>query len=336
VRLPLTSCLVLLSLLVTGLRGDEAVLPSGAERPPGWSKPVAGQPAITALAFTPDARYLLSASQKGIVQWSWPDLQPVREFPNPWLAIHGLAFSPEGNRLAIAGGEPATYGGVEVWDWPSATRLADSVAHDDVIYQIAWQPNKAGLVTVAGDRTILRWELGESLQARGPLISGHSRGVIAAVILPDSDWLVSASRDQSLRLWDLTDGSLQRTLDNHTAPVTALAARPPRPGPPWAVSCGEDRSVRFWQPTIGRMVRFARLPSIPQSVAWTGDGEHVAVGCRDGRVRLVSASGRGEVRELQGTTGWAYAIAVSPQGTWGVVAGEQGEIRVLDLRVATH
>jgi WD40 repeat protein len=142
---------------------------------------------------------------------------------------------------------------------------------------------------------------------------------------------VTGSRDHSIRLWDLERGTLLRTLDNHTAPVTALAARPARPGPPWLASCGEDRTVRFWQPTIGRMVRIVRLGSIPLSITWTPDGERVLVGCRDGGAYLISPLGRETPRELARLGGWAYSISIHPDGTRGVLAGEQGEIRVFRL-----
>ena len=47
------ACLGLLGWLVSGLRGEESARQVDADRPTGWSKPVAGQSAITALTFTP-------------------------------------------------------------------------------------------------------------------------------------------------------------------------------------------------------------------------------------------------------------------------------------------
>jgi WD40 repeat protein len=327
------SFVLVITLLGTVLAtlADEVSHADRASRGSGRLEPVTGQPAITALTFTPEGTHLLAASQQGVIQRSWPGLELVREFPNPWLAIHDLAFSPEGDRLGLAGGEPASFGGLAIWSWPDGHRIADAVAHDDVIYQLAWKPDGNGLVTVSGDRSARRWSWEGGLTARGEPLAGHSRAVTAAVVLPELRQLVTASRDHSLRLWDLDGGVLLRTLDNHTAPVTAMALRPQRPGPPWVVSCGEDRTVRFWQPTIGRLVRFARLPSVPLAVAWLPEGDHVAVGCHDGQVRIISALGRSDVRQLEGTRGWAYAVAVAPEGDRVVVAGERGEIRIVPL-----
>jgi WD40 repeat protein len=81
--------------------------------------------------------------------------------------------------------------------------------------------------------------------------------------LNDKKTLVSAAIDQSLRVLDAESGELDRSLDQHTGPVHALALRPAHKGLPMLASAAGDRSVRIWQPTIGRMIRYARLESAP-------------------------------------------------------------------------
>jgi WD40 repeat protein len=327
--------LILLSLPLSASRGADAEgtrSGTSSETELRGVTAVLGEPPITALAFAPDGRSFLAASQRGVSEWTWPELERVREFPNPWLALHDLQFSPAGDHLALAGGDPSTFGGIAVWKWPEATLLADAVGHDDVVYRLVWKSSGDGLLTTAGDHTVWQWSGLPGLRASGPVLAGHSRAVTAAVLLPETDLLVTAGRDHSLRLWHAGQGRLLRTLDQHTGAITALAVRPTRPGPPWLASCGEDRTVRFWQPTIGRLVRFVRLPSVPLSLAWFPDGEQIAVGCRDGRVRLVPATGRGEVEERPALSGWGYSLAVAPDGAHLVVAGEWGELRVLKRR----
>jgi WD40 repeat protein len=154
----------------------------------------AGEPVITAVAFSPDGEHLLAASQRGVVQYRWPELEPAGQFSNPWLALYDLSFSPDGKRLALAGGDPAAFGGLALLDWPAGTRQANQAAHDDVIYRVAWSPvasdgspeSPPRLVTVSGDRALLRWDASSELRVEGPALAGHSRGVIAGEFLADS------------------------------------------------------------------------------------------------------------------------------------------------------
>jgi WD40 repeat protein len=93
-------------------------------------------------------------------------------------------------------------------------------------------------------------------------------------------------------------------------------------------SVSDDRTVRFWQPTIGRMVRFVRLEgAVPLAVAWMPAGEAIVASCTDGRVRLVDPDTVNVLHDLPAIEGWAYSIAVHPQGREVVVGGEEGQLR---------
>ncbi|MGI0498347.1 NB-ARC domain-containing protein, partial [Limnospira platensis] len=63
----------------------------------------------------------------------------------------------------------------------------------------------------------------------GPLIrtlSGHSSVVTAVAIAPDGKRAVSASRDNTLKLWDLEQGRELATLSGHSGSVNAVAIAP--------------------------------------------------------------------------------------------------------------
>ena len=125
-------------------------------------------------------------------------------------------------------------------------------------------------------------------------VSGHSRGVTGVLFVGSGAdvSLVTASLDQTLRVWSLPDGKLQRTLNNHTAPVTGLVQ--PRPQKsntlPLIASYSDDRTLRFWQPTIGRMVSFHRFTTAPTGVAWLASRDQLIIGCQDGAIHQMTRS----------------------------------------------
>ena len=138
---------------------------------------------------------------------------------------------------------------------------------------------------------------------------------------------MSTGIDQNIRVWDLTSGELLRSMNNHTLPVNDLALRPNDSGLPMLVSVGDDKTVRFWQPTIGRMVKFARLKGIPLDVSWVNNGTQVVAACDDGIIRIVDPDSVVITAEIQGLSGWIYALAVHPTDGSITIGGVNGQVK---------
>lgn len=283
-------------------------------------------PPITAVAFTPDGRSLVVGSQSGLEVRTWPALKLDRLLNTQMPNIHDLAFSSDGKTLAVTGGIPGKRGMVELFTWPDGKLRAHANSHRDSIYKVAWRSDSAMLLTASADRTI--GILHANSAKTSQLLEGHSRGVLAVAYLPGDAEIISAGIDESVRLWDAKTGDAIRTLANHTRPVHDVAVRPGTTGnsPPTVVSVSDDRTVRLWQPTIGRLVRFARLDSIPLAVAWAHAGDKIIVGCKDGRIRTIDPDTMEVLATLPGIDGVAYCLAVAPDGSV-VVGGQNGQIK---------
>ncbi|WP_197454797.1 WD40 repeat domain-containing protein [Stieleria varia] len=300
----------------------------------------AAQPPITAIVFAPssddaNSGELVGVSQAGVHRWSWPDLKPRPVLSSSLVNLHCLAFSPDGNRLAVGGGSPSEDGRVEVFRWHDAGLTTskgeqiDRVSHDDTIHAIAWMDSQT-VLTGSLDRSIAstRADLTEPSQ----MLRGHSRGVLALAVLhpipPSTDkLLISAGEDQCVRVWSLDSWQMIRNLNQHTGVVRALALRPIDSGLPMLASASADRTIRFWQPTIGRMMRYIRLDSEPLDIAWTIDSKHLVAACLDGQVRVIDPDSVRVVQALPALSGWAYAIAAHPTDGSFAIAGADGQVR---------
>lgn len=106
----------------------------------------------------------------------------------------------------------------------------------------------------------------------------------------------------------------------------------PGEGLPMVASISEDRTVRLWQPTIGRMVRFARLESAPLAVTWIPDGSRLVVACEDGKVRIIDPDTVTVERVIPAISGWAYTLAVHPDGTRAIVGGRGGQMKQISIK----
>lgn len=286
---------------------------------------IAAEPPITALAFAPDGESVAACSQAGLHVYRWPSLELIRTSKANAANLHCLQFSPNGKQLAVGGGDPAEIGTVELFNWPDCESITTFGNHADSVHSIAWV-SETRLFSASADFDIKLWHVTDAKQ---PILDlkGHSRAVNALCLMPDGKTLVSAGADHSLRVWNVADKKLIRSLNQHSKAVNALAVRPGNEDLPMVASASSDRTIRFWQPTIGRMVRYIRLEAEPLCIAWFNDSEHCAAACVDGKVRIINADDVAVTQTMKATTGWAYAVAVHPNDNGLVVGGSNGEIR---------
>ena len=287
----------------------------------------AADPPITAVTFSPNGKQIVAGSQGGIVVRTWSDLKIVRKLKTKLEQVHDLKFSADGKHLLAAGGKPGDVGQVEIYEWGTVTPKSSIEREGDLIYGVCWTPDSKGFATAGLDRTVAVYRLGKSKPVT--VIKGHSRGVKAVAILNDGKSLISGGIDNSLRVWSLPSGKPIRALNNHTRPIHDIAVRPKHEGLPMVATVSNDRTVRLWQPTIGRMVRFVRFKRAkPLAVRWTPNGLELVVVCSDGSVRVIDPD-TAQVREkMLANKGWAYSVAVHPDGDQILVGGASGLAKV--------
>jgi WD40 repeat protein len=123
------------------------------------------------------------------------------------------------------------------------------------------------------------------------LQTGHTRSANAVAFSPDNRWLASGGKDNVIKIWDLANGNVLRTLYGHTSNVNALAVSPD--GKLLASGSGdvndqrdlgtftqggvvggaEDNTVRIWSVQTGRQLQVLRGHELPVgAVAFSNDG----------------------------------------------------------------
>jgi len=115
----------------------------------------------------------------------------------------------------------------------------------------------------------------------------------------------------AIRVWNVADGKLVRSLDNHLGAVHALAVRPGRDPAETVVvaSAGGDGTIRIWQPAVGRQVRIIRHPAPVFALAWNKGGDLLASAGKDGVLRTIDGDSDQILWEKQLAKAWVVSLA---------------------------
>ena len=146
--------------------------------------------------------------------------------------------------------------------------------------------------------------------------------------------LASASWDQTVRLWNVNTGRLQRTLTEHTNEVLSVAFSPD--GQTLA-SADWDGIIVLWDPNNGKIKRtLSGHAGGVASVAFSPDGHILASGSADRTIRLWNTTTWKLERTLTGHTHVVDSVAFSSDGDMLASGSRDTTIRLWNPRNGEH
>jgi WD40 repeat protein/serine/threonine protein kinase len=221
---------------------------------------------------------------------------------------HGLAFDPDGKRLAVEDGEDGDDDQLLVYDVQTGAKVHKLPTGGLGIKDAAFSPNGQYLAAIGGemvftgDASLLRlWDA-----ATGELVhdlKGHVGIVQALSFSPDSRRLATvAAEDPVVRVWDVATGKEALALRGHTVFNFDVAFSPDGRH---IFSGSGDRTVRDWDatplddaPVRGVQVLRGHTGRISR-VTWSRDGRHLVTGGVDGEIHFWDAEAGQTIRRLR-------------------------------------
>ena len=226
------------------------------------------QPVHASLVFTADGRLLASALEKEIEVWDVGTGQARASFVGlANMTQRGLAFSPEGDRLAFIGPPNS----VEIWSLQDHRRLAIYKGHRGAVTAIVFSPRGDRVATGSTDETVKIWDSSTGEEIRN--LKGSPSAAASLAFSPDGRCLLASGPDNSVLVWDLERGSEVRTLRGHKSLVTSIAFNPTGTR---VATAGQDSVIRLWTWPECEEILSLPAPMLPVVARFAVDGKKLA------------------------------------------------------------
>ena len=311
-------------------RGEEVVVKIRLEAPPlpavGLVRTLLGQGGrIHSVAFHPDGKRALSASQDGVVRvWDLATGAEVAALKGHNGPVFGIAVSPDGAKV-LSGGDDKF---LRLWDLEKAKEIHKLAGHTDAVYGVEFSSDGKTSLSSSGsrDRSVRHWDLdlGKQLQICQPPAGGTK-----AVFVSAGKQALSTHYDHFLRMWDLKTGRETSRFAGHQDEVYGVALAP---SGLTAASASWDGTVRVWDVRKSKETKclFGHSDRV-LALAYLPDGQRLLSAGDDRTVRLWDVETTEELLRLEGHTLSVHTVAVSADGRFALSGSDDGTIKLWGL-----
>ncbi|MBZ0172841.1 MAG: hypothetical protein K8E66_10705, partial [Phycisphaerales bacterium] len=193
---------------------------------------------LNTVAIAPDGLTIAVGGDDGYCRLFTPDGALIRaySFGDGVRRVPSLSFSPDGGRLAVAGGPNE----IVLLD-PRTGEITRTPAHRQSIRVVRFDPTGKRLASAGDDRLVKLWSIQPGSAPRVVhTLRGHENDVFTLAFHPAGKVLASAGRSGVVKLWSVESGACLLTIRPHSDMVFTIAFSPDGRT---LVSAGRDGSI---------------------------------------------------------------------------------------------
>ena len=280
--------------------------------------------AVRAVAFSPDHRYALSASNDLTVKlWDVATNRCVRSLEGHRDWVNSVAFSPDG-AYALSGSTDKT---LKLWGVSTGSCVSTFRGHADAVYSVAFSPDNLYALSGSADKTLRLWDAttGRCLRT----FEGHWGGINAIAFSPDGVQGLSGSQDNTLKLWVIATGECVQTFTGHLAAINSVALSLDGR---YALSGSDDKTLRLWDIATGECLRtLAGHTASVRSISFTADGRYALSGSDDKTLRLWDVVTGSCLRTFEGHTASVRSVSFTADGRYALSGSDDRSLRLWTL-----
>ena len=153
----------------------------------------------------------------------------------------------------------------------------------------------------------------------------QSNWLAAVSFSPDGQTFATAGADNTVKLWRLDNGQLERTFQGHEKPVMDVSFSPDGQR---IASASEDGTIRLWTVTEGKIETTINVGSTVFGVDFINN-EKIASANEDGTLTIWSLPGNLIGEPLRGHSNSVLYLDISPDGKIIASASEDKTVKTL-------
>ncbi len=317
--------------IAAGAKDDTPAEVSDAGKPVVYLQP----PVVTALAFSPDGKYLAVSGNREILIHKADGSGIVQRLPGSAERILSIVFSKDGSKMIAGGGTPARSGEVQIWDTASWKLIRAVTVTEDTVFGASISPDGAKIAVGGADNTVRMIETATGKELFK--IGNHENWVLGTVFGIDSKRVISIGRDRAAKLTDASTGAF---LENVNLLRSELAAIARHPSKDLIVIGGDERHPYIYQVDRGRNIRIAddanQLKKLERqnggifALAWSPDAKLIAAGGGAPEVNLYDAESGNRIASCTGHSAGIYVVGFTPDSKTLATGGFDGQVRLYD------
>ena len=288
--------------------------------------------------FSPDGQRIVTASwDKTARVWNAESGELLQKLEGHSGRVSSARFSSDGRQIVTASDDST----VRVWDTKPGGELRKLEGHVGVIASSQLSSDGQRIVTAGYDGTARVWdaESGEELRKlegrsdqvpvrATELDEGQVDIVLSASFSPDGRRIVTASYDNTARIWDAESGKELHKLKGHSGVV--LEASFSSDGQR-IITASDDGTARIWDAESGKELRKLEGRSgVVLEASFSPDGQRIVTAGDSGTAWVWDAESGEELRQLKSHSGQLTSVSFSSNGQRIVTASDDGTAKVWD------
>jgi WD40 repeat protein len=247
-----------------------------------------------AIALSPDCKTVVTSTQKqNIRAWSLGDgkLRWQTMLPGD-LAL--LAYSPAGDRLAVASTGRADAGAVMLLDATTGKEVGQFENCSESVYSMQFSSDGKLLATGGRGQSLRLWDT--STGKESPIFAAHSGPVTTVAISGDGEILATCSdQDRTVRAWNTATGRQIGRFAGHDSGVEEVTISPDRK----LLASAAGNTVCLWNVQSGRLVhKLNEHAALGSYLRFSEDGKKLVTGGRSNMLAIWDCATGKVVREF--------------------------------------